>query len=360
MSKNRFYCLEACRGVAALVVLFRHACVHAFEGPHPIMVIPVPSATAVIFFFVLSGAVMGLTQHRQRPSRLEGLWFFLRRAGRVYPLYWIMLAATLLMWPFILKPELLANWIFLLPQAFPDRVVLYRDAFPPAWTLHWEMFFYAVFSAYILTQRPRLLFTGWFAMIMLFNTVWQPPRSLDFTGGLLRLISDPMGLYFLAGLLAASVVKRGWIGPRWVKPVLAAGGLVMGFSLWQGDFGLFLPATLGRVITAAAGMGLTLAGMMMWEKNRIKPLGWWCLTLGKLSYPLYISHWFFMEMTFREFWLRGYDVVAHELIYAAALIAASLAGGVALTYLVDRPLQAMIRRISAAGTGTAEVGGVAD
>jgi exopolysaccharide production protein ExoZ len=50
------------------------------------------SAAAVQFFFVLSGFVM-MTAHRRDFGRLASIQkFWFRRAGRIYPVYWLSLA----------------------------------------------------------------------------------------------------------------------------------------------------------------------------------------------------------------------------------------------------------------------------
>jgi peptidoglycan/LPS O-acetylase OafA/YrhL len=225
MARNRFYCLEACRGIASLIVVFRHMCVHAFEGPHRIILIPVPSATAVIFFFVLSGTVMGFTHRDDRPGWASSLVFLLHRTLRIYPLYWIILAVTLLTWHFLL------NHNHLLSQEY---------------------------------------------------------------------------------------------------------------------YGLFFPSTLTDIMIAAVGMAGIILSLMVLEKSGQLYVAEWYLVLGKISYPMYVSHWLLMELTFHEFWRHHVDVTKHYMLYAVALTFTSLIGGIMVTYLVDRPIQSVSRRIISA------------
>lgn len=101
----RLECLDALRGIAALVVFIQHA----------FSMFPVPArnslagvlfrlqhrllsgAAAVDLFFVLSGFVLALPYVGARPKEMSYADFMIRRITRLYPAYWIAVAVALLM-----------------------------------------------------------------------------------------------------------------------------------------------------------------------------------------------------------------------------------------------------------------------
>ena len=102
-SRSRLECLDALRGIAASVVYFQHA----------FSMFPLPAsgtlsgtlfriesrvfsgAAAVDLFFVLSGFVLTLPYVGQRAKQMDYTDFIVRRVTRLYPAYWIAVAAAL-------------------------------------------------------------------------------------------------------------------------------------------------------------------------------------------------------------------------------------------------------------------------
>jgi len=153
--------LEGMRGLCALLVMYGHA-----FAPIPVLdpVYSPPDAfswlemarTAVLFFFVLSGYVIGLTV-RTDFSGSEARGYMGRRLLRLVP---VNTAAVLISWA--LAPRtgagiVLGNLGFLQndnPYFFGWRVPLMaNDA--SLWTLNFEMFYYLLFMA-VWRYAPRL------------------------------------------------------------------------------------------------------------------------------------------------------------------------------------------------------------
>ena len=149
----------------------------------------------------------------------------------------------------------------------------------------------------------------------------------------------------MGGVFLSSIINKSIIPARAAKYILAAGCIITAYGMWQKDFGLYMPSDLPGVIVAAIGMSATIAGLITLERSGKIPTGNWCLILGKISYPVYISHWMFMELTYHMFWLHHFNVRMHYLIYAAALLAISLGGGTVFAYGVDIPLQKLLKRL---------------
>jgi peptidoglycan/LPS O-acetylase OafA/YrhL len=334
---QRFYILEAGRGIAALIVVFRHSCVWAFEGPHPLFFLPSPSALAVVYFFVVSGVVMGLSHPPASPSwRLAGI-FLLRRALRIYPLYWCAMAVALWSWPFFYRADLIWSWIFLTPGL--DGPVAILDILPPAWTLHWEVFFYLVFAICLVVPGRLYVLLAWTLAMLAFRPLFGLPYPHSWLQQSALVLTSPLGLFFVSGLAVAWAVRNQRVGLRGGYALLAAGGCVVAYWAWRLDFGVFMPSTLAGNGLCAVGMAGVTAGLITLEAHGRLAVGRWCLILGKLSYPLYISHWMFLWEVRRSFWFLHIDLAKHDISYAAASFAGCVVGGIAVAYLVDAPMQ---------------------
>ena len=123
----------------------------------------------VEYFFVLSGFVI-YSAHAQDiwcPDRL--LNYLNRRFLRIFPPYWLALSLVLLFIPITgppgsLDPAELARNVFLLPRAAVDYPYV-----TPAWTLHYELCFYAAFCLLIVLPSVLggALFVAWGIIVAL-------------------------------------------------------------------------------------------------------------------------------------------------------------------------------------------------
>jgi peptidoglycan/LPS O-acetylase OafA/YrhL len=98
----RLECLDALRGIAAVVVLIQHV-VSMFPRPEGEFVSRIlhricstSGSAAVDLFFVLSGFVLTLPYVGTRARRMDYTDFAIRRVMRLYPAYWIAVVIALL------------------------------------------------------------------------------------------------------------------------------------------------------------------------------------------------------------------------------------------------------------------------
>ncbi len=123
----------------------------------------------VDFFFVLSGFIM-IHVHAGdigQPRMLAAyLW---KRFSRIYPAYWIVLAAIVPVYFLVpsfglgheREPGVIVRAIVLFPHPETHLVL------GVAWTLVYEVFFYLLFGLLILDKRIGVLvFVGWMACLL--------------------------------------------------------------------------------------------------------------------------------------------------------------------------------------------------
>ncbi len=243
----------------------------------------------VDIFFVISGFIMvHVAMRKNKGVPLRGVKaffeFLFARITRIYPLYWFVSLALLLVW--FWRPDLVFSSI----DAKPDLLksfLLFPDNRPPllavGWTLIHEMGFYLVFSLFMLASRKFLPFglSLWALVLVLANVAgWNN------AGAVSGIIFSPLGFEFLAGCLAGLVYYKYKIKtPDMVLlPVLACFFIVAIVLAKNGieEFEIHLTRTLY----------LTLPGMVLvyafatskWQAPK------WFVTLGDWSYSLYLTH----------------------------------------------------------------------
>jgi peptidoglycan/LPS O-acetylase OafA/YrhL len=343
-TSERLRGVEAGRGIAACLVVFFH--VGEYLAKHA-GITPLGGAfgfgrAGVDFFFVLSGFII-LLVHRNdigRPGRAGR--YIARRATRIYPLYWVVLAVMLghiaasshHAWP---GAAVLATDVLLLPSAAPTVGV--------AWTLQFELVFYAAFLVLVLHRGTGIvLFVAWAGLIAAFFA-W-PGWSGSW---LLAFLGSPFCTLFFLGM-AAAVASRGWRVPRpgLLLTVGICAFLAVGLAENAGQIdGQSAFARLGYGVPAA----LALVGVVALERAGRLRLPKAAVAIGSGSYAIYLMHFPIIGITWKV--LSRLDVTA-ALPPAAMFVilaTAGIAGGVVGSRFVEFPVMRIFReRLATVGS----------
>ena len=174
-SAGRLGSIEACRGIAAAAVVLYHAARHLNK------IYGLPSLTAVFqfghagvdLFFVISGFIILYVHYRDinSPARLRH--YVGRRFTRVMPTYWVALALTVLLAAggHAGLPSL-SDLIWSVSLAPSDHQLLLGIA----WTLRYEIIFYALFCILIVNRIAGLVTMSVWLAAIIFVASW-PRRS---------------------------------------------------------------------------------------------------------------------------------------------------------------------------------------
>jgi len=327
--------VEAGRGIAAAAVVLYHAARHlnkayglpllmgAFQFGH----------AGVDFFFVISGFIILFVHYRDigTPARLGH--YAGRRFTRVMPTYWIALALTIAMtaaggrYGFPRSHELL--WSALLLPSWTEPLL------GVAWTLQYEIVFYAVFAILIVSRTAGLLALSlWLAWIVIGLTLrvsFNIPPSL-------------YGIYnleFFFGMAVAYWLANHRVGrPRWV--------LLAGLA----SFALACAAENAQLLDGYSGWArlayglpgaLILLGIVEAERQHLLVVPRALRILGSASYSVYLFQFIFIGIVWKAWLMFGLD---RQLPYAAAFIVLAfggVAGGILTSRWVEYPLMRWIR-----------------
>ncbi len=278
--------VQALRAVAALLVAIGHG---AHSGALPAKLLALLSCCAyagVDIFFVISGFIVSQAAFRAgsnvpREGRLAPAFeFACRRFFRIFPLYWAALAVAIV----------LGGWIHIAPAGWPPTPVLamasltsmWITPLSTAWTLAFEVYFYAVLTVLILVAGRLIdLAIGiWMATQLLWifasHTGW-----LNWDVG-----SNALVLEFGLGWLVSLIVARSQVAP--LLPVGLATLSFWGTGMWlTADRGLLLPAP--RLATFGVASAFLLYTALGLERNgRRAPR--WLQRIGDASYSIYLWH----------------------------------------------------------------------
>jgi peptidoglycan/LPS O-acetylase OafA/YrhL len=332
-ASHAFPSLTGARFVAALLVF----------GSHLHQRFPLPplehlawtersAASAVTFFFVLSGFVLTLSWRDGEPAAP----FWQRRLARVGPIYLVTGALTVAWFSVIGEPPRLGALVVL---ATATQAWFYRPEYAlnvPAWSLSCEVAFYLVFPAIMVVRSAfRTPWARWALLIcVLVAHQWASLR--------VRSTFPPFaGLAFLAGVLLAHepVSDR---APRWLAPS-AVVAFVLGQVALAGG-----PRGLGGT---AEAVGLATTAALVWAlaaRDASAPGGVLqrFATLGLISYAFYMVHYLVIRVTAKGLRILSPDYAAHPVQVAEAAVVAlvvSLGAAWALYHGVERPLEQRFR-----------------
>jgi len=344
---TRFLTLEIARFIAAFCVATTHLKFFALFNGSGVMPFnfALPPIAAVLFFFVLSGFVIQ-SSHGDDFEKLERLpRYVVRRLVRIFPLYWISLVPLLIVvWGHrdagymtqILTLSPLASWNM-------------QELNPPAWSLRFELAFYITFGLALLPRVGGVLLPLWL-LIMLAH--WYPflfhvnvKWFFDaLPQGFAWFFLSVHNLLFFCGMEAAVLVRRFQppAGVLWAVLALAAAALVAQ-APYQ-DWGFGYPTANLEPFTGLAFGGIIYALAALERAGHLRPPAWTAV-LGAISYPLYVLHYAvsYLGGKLLTDHMDGWHPPAFPLFLA--VMGASLALAIALSFLVDKPVQAFARRI---------------
>jgi peptidoglycan/LPS O-acetylase OafA/YrhL len=348
MKPPKLRSLEVGRFLAALLIMVSHEINYVRLGsPEFLGGFSLPQPPAVAYFFVLSGFVMMNVHGGQFGQARAVLPFFWRRICRIFPVYWLMLALPL----YFFWRQTGAAHLLLLVTLAPVQTADYD---PVAWTLRYEAAFYLVFGASLLPRIGPVIFWGWILGMLL---VWLPP-----TFQLAGPAALPPLRYFLANspvfnqfFYALDVLFLGGIGAgylfarRRIKPVLAgvivgAGCAALVVAVRRANFGFSYGAPAAFFWTTG-GFGAVMLGLAALEREGALRIGRIADELGRLSYPLYVSHAVVILLMERFFFsARSFPTMPAKVEFFL-LLAPSLGLAVMLTYFFDQPIQRWLRKL---------------
>jgi exopolysaccharide production protein ExoZ len=269
--------IQHLRGYSAFgVAIFHIYPMFIFDSKFPIW----PLAAGVDVFFVISGFIMWKISNQRETTPLE---FILNRINRIVPPYWI---ATLILFACVTaKPNLfpvydpslehLTASLAFIPHRVGDNDMPFLIQ---GWTLNYEMFFYAVFTAslFVVRKHRLALITAMILALVLIGLM-VPEK-----GPIARAYLNPLLLEFLAGIYLAVAVERKIFVPAPLAFIIIPAAVLCIFAQ-LGEAGQ-------RAIYWGGPSAAIVWSMVSLETWKPFPNSPALMLIGSASYSIYLTH----------------------------------------------------------------------
>ncbi|MBG0809475.1 acyltransferase family protein [Methylosinus sp. H3A] len=328
------------RAAAAILVVFIHTGVYTeqFYWPTPRAF----GAAGVDLFFVISGFIM-MVVTAQRPTGPGE--FLARRLIRVAPLYWLFTLAILavcLAWPAAMLHNLVTFDHIALSLLFIPHFNPLEDNYTPffklGWTLNYEIYFYFVFAALLVLRSIRLRLA---ILAFLFSAATAFYLAVLPTNPFLHIYCNPIVLEFVIGAAVGYLYVRGKaakIAPGAAAALIGGGAFVIVVLFDSDDF--------ARVRTAGLASAALLLGLLATEARGRLPRSPMLMLLGDASYSIYLAHP--IVLTLARIGARALHLPVERplagMVAVVSTLALSIAAGVVVHLLVEKPMLAVLRR----------------
>jgi peptidoglycan/LPS O-acetylase OafA/YrhL len=336
--------VQALRGVAALIVLVIHLMPHNFGIDWMVYNFWWVGPAGVDIFFVISGFIVCYSASRaisqDGSSLVASGKFAVKRAVRIFPVYWVALAVAWLVAPHIN----LAPAPEPLPEYHPIRYILllnvHNNKIRQAWTMAYEIYFYAMLAVLILFRSKDIyrLVAAWIvAEIVAVGVAACVPGFVAKE----YVPLSPLILEFCAGCVVAFLIDKGVKGAGWASLIY---GVVL-FSL-----GCYINSKVGnweygwRALLFGPSVALVLYGLIEVERNGFVLFPRAVQKLGDASYSIYI--WHYMLFLVCMHYIDKYSALSYMPGWTLVLmmIALSIAVGFVSYYIIEKPSQSWIHR----------------
>lgn len=306
--------IQYLRGMAALFVVFFH--LRSLLDP----LIPNVKLGDLLFgqggagvdiFFIISGYIITLSTQSTHNASAKS--FIIKRFFRIYPPFIICLILFLIVLYFlgaIFTPGQILSSALLLHKDYTQGAPFFGyNILYPAWTLAYEVYFYAIFCVSLLiSHRHRVLIS---TLIILCSTVaiqfyfsgnfsLKASDTGGYGNGAYNFMASPMLIEFIAGMWLYKIRNAMPKSSQWRLFYFLCGAFAL--------FGIFSGVNAGHGIDGYGIWAIILVSCCVFMEKcspfvNIKSL----FFLGEISYSIYLSHVIVINIVADRMVLKGYN-----------------------------------------------------
>lgn len=333
-SPKRYLELDALRGIAAMIVVLFHYSMVAEVSCERFKF----GITGVDLFFMISGFVIALSIHHVSTARE----FIINRLSRLYPTYWTAVTFTFCL--ICLKHLYMGldiNWLDYLGNMTMFQYYLgILDLDGPYWTMIIEMIFYIlILLLFVFNLLKYIVPIGSFLCLatVLAARFWEHSKMEYWFTAIPLLQFFPL---FFAGILFYKIITK---EPKPALNYLLVLGCFVSQILLFKDVGrsrIYINQSEYTVVLSLY-FGTFLLFANHWLRwITISPL----LFLGKISYALYLIHYYIISRYIIPFFVVHQGWNAWLVLFVIALPSCILIA-TAITYFVEVPSNKKMRQM---------------
>lgn len=304
MSENKkatYISIQMVRGIAAIIIVLFHShiAIDMMPNDHKINIPFVYSHGhwAVYLFFVVSGFII---THVTSSGRFKLLPFIAKRFVRIYPIWWLSIAFTLI-GLFIFNVSF-SYGTPLTIDSFIKSALLLPSAYKPVnsvgWTLIFEVIFYLVSALVLIRHSHKILIV---ALLSLFGVgailYYISPSHPWLVNALGHHLFSQFQLLFATGIaLYLYQDKLLWIHPAVACIISAATlvGVIYAPSAVLGSGELYftvIGVSLASSLLIVSLLNCEKRGWLQNEGNAVATIVSLLSSAGNCSFSLYLFHW---------------------------------------------------------------------
>lgn len=287
-----YYNIQLLRFIAAFNILLYHLFATTFTLKHGIDY----SYTSFLFyhgragvdlFFIISGFIMAFTTENTFNNKSNALSFFIKRVSRIYPPY--LFFTVLVFCVFLIKPDWINSTAGNIVSLFRSFTLIpQKDShlIAVAWTLEYELYFYCIFSIFILMKEKNLLRNLFIWAIIALSAGFIVKEIHP----ILKVATSPLLLEFIIGACIAIFIRR---TARFTPLYAGIIALIAGLSLFCLNYipsfqNLFKLNFWMRFVMYGIPQAFILYGVVLLENKKYSFPQF--KILGDSTYTLYLSH----------------------------------------------------------------------
>lgn len=341
--KSRLWGIEACRGIAATMVVICHAlllnaqAVQSGATDFSIFSGLKVGRVGVDFFFVLSGFIIYLVHSGDIGNPARYMNYVSRRLTRLVPTYWICTALFFVLT--LISPSVdgreqeisvIIRSLFFIPQ--PDGPVL-----GIGWSLEHEFLFYAIFSTLIISKRLGLVMLAiWAAIIGWRYLVGPVPHPYMFD-------AFAFHLQFFLGMGVAALIRA---NTRVLAlPCMCLGIFGFGFGFYMEWADVFATNSLYGKLTFGISGAFIIYGVAVFDLTDRWQIPNVFRTVGDATYSIYLTHTMVIIVIGEALQRLNLYGLLNEFFAVVALVLICLTFGVAFARFVEKPAINWVRRL---------------
>ncbi|MCU3444550.1 acyltransferase family protein [Enterobacter asburiae] len=291
------------RGIAALLVVCFHIReyingVYAQQNLGDLLFLS--GASGVDLFFIISGFIIAMSTDKKHETTRT---FIIKRIFRIYPVFIVSLMIFISINNVFPLNEIIRSAMFLHRNYESSAPFYGYNILYPAWTLTYEIYFYAVFVISLAISKKHVVVTASFilaAPVLFFQLYFNGEISLSADTNInasiplleptIKLLSSPMMVEFIYGMVLYKLYNAfknyRTVNITIISVFLTGTYVCMFFSGYRFGYG---PVNFGLWAL------VLLIGCLLYERfNSVadyKVLN----TLGDYSYSMYLSHAFIIS-----------------------------------------------------------------
>jgi exopolysaccharide production protein ExoZ len=339
--------LQIFRGIAAVLVVAYHLTRSGIKyfNENFLSGLFAHGDIGVDFFFVLSGFIITYVHFKDLLNRSNLYEFLRKRFIRIYPIYWIIATAYLLLLILVangktshhdhqINLQSINDWLYILGcyLLIPQQYDFFLGV---AWTLSYEVLFYIAFFIGIAIgfRKAKYLFAIWTVVILTKITleIFAPTIRLPNV-----LLLNVRIIEFLTGCIVAYVILKSFQ----ISKLLWVGLMVAGITFLFVTYPNWIGAGWGILMLAIVN-GLLIYKIVYLDLEKDIRYPRLLLLIGEASYSIYLSHIIFLSLFLRLFkaLISKYhfnNYLGLQVIYIIILVCV-VSGGVLVYKYIESP-----------------------